>query len=462
MSEGQLGHRLRSALLKHSDRDDWELYQPNFGCPGFLQSPTPSGGPPKSEGYREDTAALLTAIIGTKQHERKSQVGRVRTPEEVIYALIEYQSGVIFGGRGNYESQIMGSRLGAGSGTPFMGVLIDQSHSRTYRHDVSVMLRTWQTTQYDRGLRGGVWALWRLQWDGVSALPAHKLDPAFIPYARMVRVGPPEGGMVGTVWFRASEGPRIGDHTAGGHLGDPFAPLVPHPKENGGFKVRGTLEAGYDYREVVKLLVPQTDDEARRSPTVEALLSSPPADSEDFRVVFEGIAFEKGKTRGFHRRVVRLPRRAVRRGLFGRQVEPIHKVHRAMMEDTGATARRALQSGISMLVSGTPKPSDDLRRKAGTVLLRFDNRVDQHYLEFLFRGAQQQADGDEGWRIMYRKWLYRLIVHDLFPIAVRSMPRNVGRRLEQEVKAEAYLTRRLKKAFQLFEDTANAKGPEMT
>ncbi len=461
VSEGELEETLRAALLEHSELADWELYQPDPSRPGFLQSPTPSGSSPKSEGYRENSAALLTAILGTKEHERKSEVGRVRTMEELTFALVEYQGGVIFGGRGNYESQLMGSRVGAGSGTPFMGVLIDQSESRTYRHDVAILLRDWEEIRRERGLAGSVWALWRLPWDGSRALPAHELDPAFIPYARMVRIGPPQDSMVGTVWFKASKGSRVSDHTEGGHLGDPFTPLVPHPKKDGHFKVRGTLESGYDYREVVKLLVPQTDDEARRSPTVDALLTSPPADAEDLRVILEGIAFEQGKTRGFHRRVVRLPLRAVRQGLFGQRVEPIHQVHRAMLEDTGPTARRALQSGISMLVAGTPKPSADLRRKAEPVLLRFDDEVDRHYLKFLFRGAQEQADGDEGWRGTYRDWLYWLVVHEVFPVAVRSMPRNVGRRFEQEVKAEAYLTRQLKKAFDLFDSTPNPKTPEM-
>lgn len=460
-SERDLGETLTIALLEHSELGDWELYQPDPSLPGFLQSPTPSGAPPKKDGYKENSAALLTAIIGTKEHERKSELTRVRTLEDLVFALVEYQGGVIFGGRGNYESQIMGSRSGAGSGTPFMGVSIDHSLSRTFRHDVAVLLRNWERTRDERGLRGTVWALWRLSWDGNRALPAHDLDPTFIPYARMVRVGAPQDGLVGTVWFKASKGSRVSDHTEGGHLGDPFTPLVPHPKKDGHFKVRGTLQSGYDYREVVKLLVPTGDDEARRSPTVDALVSSPPSGVADLRVVFEGVAFEQGKTRGFHRRVVRLPLKAVRQGLFGQQIEPIHRVHRTMLDDTGNHARRALQSGISMLLSGTPKPSDDLRRKAEPVLLRFDDEVDRHYLDFLFQGAEQEANDDQGWRDTYRDWLYRLVVHEVFPIAVRSLPRNVGRRFEQEVRAEAYLTTRLKKAFDLFTNTPNADTPEV-
>lgn len=457
----ELSSTVKDALLEHSELHDWELCQAEPQLPGFLQSPTPSGKSPEQEGYRESSAAILTAIIGTKEHERKSGAMRVRTMEELVYALVEYQGGVIFGGRGNYESQIMGSRSGAGSGTPFMGVLLDRSLALTYRHDVAVLLRNWDLVRDERGLQGTVWALWRLPWDGTKALPAHELDPAFIPYARMVRVGQSDDGTVGTVWFKASKGSRVSDHTEAGHLGDPFTPLVPHPKKDGQLKVRGTLQSGYDYREVVKLLVPSGDDEARRSPTVGALLSHPPVEDLDLRVIFEGTAFEQGKTRGFHRRVIRLPLRAVRKGLFGHRIEPIHHVHRAMLEDTGSIARRALTSGISVLLIDTPKPSDDLHRKASSVLMRFDDEIDRRYLEFLFRAAEQQADGDEEWRRTYRKWLYRLVVGDLFPFALRSLPRNAGRRFEQEVKAEAYLSRRLRRDFDLFEKTPNAQKPEV-
>jgi hypothetical protein len=443
----ELTTRIREALLEHTEPSDWDLHQSDPALPGFLQCPTPSGVGPEEEGYKRSNGALLTAIIGTKEHERKSQAQRVLGPEEAVYALVEYQGGVIFGGRSNYESQLTGSRSGAGSGTPFMGAWIDHSHQATFRHDVSVMLDRWDQVRRERGLHGPVWALWTEPWDGATALPAHRLDPAFIPFARMVRLGPPLDGEFDTVWFLGSQSSRVNDHTEGGHLGDPFTPLV--PATGGHLKVRGTLEAGYHYREVVRLMLPQDQEDAVRSPSVDAALSSPPAKATDIRVIFEGMAFEQGKTRGFHTRTVRLPLRAVRRGLFGFDAEPIHAAHQQMLEDTGAVTRRALQSMMALILTGEPRATEEARRKMHAVLQRFDAEVDRVYLDQLFAAAELVAEGVEDWEQPYRSWLFELAVGQILPFALSSLPRSQGRRMEEEVRAEAYLRGRLRRELKL-------------
>ncbi|MEX2609309.1 MAG: hypothetical protein WEA24_05125 [Gemmatimonadota bacterium] len=436
----QLATVVREALLKHTERADWELFQPDPSSAGFLQPPTPGGVTPADDKYKRCTCALLTAVIGTKEHERKSEVGRVLDAESLVYALVEYQSGVIFGGRGNYESQLTGSRAGAGSGTPFMGATINNSMLDTFRHDVGVLLGNWERTARD--LKGDVWALWAHRWDGEKPLPAAQLDPAFIPLARMVRVGAPTEGEFGTVWFRGSQGSRVADHTNGGHLGDPFTPLVPDPK-GGHLKVRGTLAKGYDYKEVVRLLFPDTNEEAVPSPSVVAVLDAPP--ERELRVLFEGMAFEQGKTRGFHRRSVRLPRKAVQVGI-GFRSEPIHAIHRIMLDRT-ADCKRALSSALAMLLTGEPRLRDDDRAKAQTALDRFEELVDRNYLDFLFRLAfDGESTGDTE---PYRRWLFEQAVEEVLPEAFRSLPRNSGRRLEQEVIAEAYLRGRLRKDLDL-------------
>lgn len=437
-----LEEMILSALIKHTSLHDWELHQPDPSLAGFLQPPTPQGKPPHESGYRHDNCALLTAIIGTKEHERKSQKSRTLDAEALAYALIEFQIGVIFGGRGNYESQLTGSRSGAGSGTPFMGLQLDRSLVKTFRHDVAVMLEKWG--EVARELSGDTWALWTLPWDGEARFPSQRLDPAFIPFGRSVRVGKPRDGVFDTVWFRPSNAARVLDHTDGGRLGDVFTPLVNAP---GGvdMKVRGVLERGFDYVEVVKLLFPADASTAKPSASVEEALQQAP-DFEDVRVVFEGTAFEQGKTRGFHRRVVELPKQARQSNFFHSRIEPLHRAHAQMLDATGR-AKRALRSALTIVLTGEPRPRDEDRRKTGSCLEYLEALVDRNYLDKLFEAAQLEESDDP--TRGYRDWLFEVTVQQAFPRGINSLPRTEGRRLERQVNAEAYLRGRLRKELAL-------------
>lgn len=444
MPSADLATRLRDALLEHSAVSDWELYQSDPSLPGFLQPPTPGAAPPDEDGYRLDDCGLLTQIIGTKGHERKVAVARRLDQERTTYALIEYQFGVIFGGRGNYESQLTGSRSGAGSGTPFMGAWIEGSYGATFLHDLGVVLDGWdQTAEFQLG---PVWALWREHWDGASQLASMRLDPVFIPLARLVRLGEPVNGVFETVWFHASERSRVNDLTEGGRLGDPYTPLIPDPK-GGHLKVRGTLEKGYDYLEVVRLLFGL--EGARCSPSVEALFSNPP-DLDDLRIVFEGVAFEQGKTRGFHRREVRLPRQRSKLMRLARQVPVVAILHQQMLDQT-TKAKRALRSALALLLSGDPRPRDSDRAKMGPGIDVLDALIDSIYIDYLVDAATGEDTDDP--TEAYRRWLFDTILaggrEGVFAKAVTSLPRSVGRQFEEEVRSEAYLRSRLRKDLDL-------------
>lgn len=448
-----LATTIRTALLAHTDLDDWLLHQPDPSRPGFLQSPTPTGNPPADDRYTMHTCALLTAVVGAKEHERKSKIGRALDAEDLFYALIEYQGGVVFGGRGNYESQLMGSRSGAGSGTPFVGVVIDRSLGKTFRHDVAVLLDSWH--EFAQDLRGSVWALWREPWDGDQPLPAAALNPAFIPYARMVRVDEPVDGRYERVWFRPSNGSRVADHSQGGNLGDPFTPLVRDPK-GGHWKVRGALAKGYDYIEVVRLLVPGPGNDAMPSRSVRAALQHPP-DANDLRVVFEGLAFEQGKTRGFHRREIRLPKRAVRTKLLSTRTEPLHEAHNTMLNATSQVKRR-LRSALALVLTGSPRVTDDVRTKTATALRYLEEHVDRQYLDFLFAAAIDTTADDR--TLPYRLWLFDLAVLEVLPEALQALPRSEARRLQQEISAEAYLRSQLRADLSLSPAIQQPEPPE--
>lgn len=437
-SHGELTALVTQTLAELAGGDAaWDLYQPDPTTPGFLQAPTPDGGPPEKS-YSKNTASVLTSVIGSKNHERKTDVGRSLTAEETVYALVEYQTGVIYGGRGNQPSQLMGSASGAGSGVPFMGVRLSEGYAATFRHDVSVLLSTWDDIRSDLKLQGSVWALWTLPWDGKTELPADKLDPAFIPFARLVRLGPATAdGRFDTVWFKPTDGRRVRELVGGGRYGDIFAPMVRDPKNPDSLKVRGTLDKGYDYQEAVRLLF---GHDARPSPTVAALQDPRAAVGPEVRVVFEGTSFHQGKTGGFHRREFVLPASSVRS--FLANPHPVRVAHDRLLGLAGQ-AKSAVRGAARVLLAGTAKPRDGDDGKVEPPARLLEESIDRIYLDILMAAAEREARGDEGY---VQEWAMTLseLAEKAFREALRSIPTSGARRYEREIRAGIWLDYRLR------------------
>lgn len=415
----------------------WLLHQPDPKRPAFLQPPTPDGAPPETN-YARNSMSLLTSAIGAKMHERKVDVDRTLDAEQAIYALVEYQTGVIFGGRGNYASQLMGSASGAGSGTPFMGVRLGTGYRDTYLHDVAVTLDRWDHIRNRLRIAGDIWALWTERWDGKSQLPAAQLDPAFIPLARLVRLGEPlPDGRFSTVWFKSTDCARVSDHSDGGLLGDIFAPLVPHPKHPGGWKVRGTLKAGYDYPEVVRLIF---GIEAVPSASVAALADPRHPARAGARVVFEGTAFEQGKTVGFHYREVPLPSTNVL--AFLAQPEPVQEAHAKMLK-LARDAKSAIRGATRVLLAGSPKQRDGDGDKVDRPARALEYEIDQIYIPTLLNAAERHARGDEGYLEEWGRTLTEM-TRRTFQQALRGIPTSGARRYEREIYATTWLDYRLR------------------
>lgn len=442
----ELAERLEVKLRELVPDGGWCLYQPDGAKPGFLQVPTPGGARPAAAGYSRRGVSLLTGAIGSKNHERKSESVRELAPEQAVYALIEYQTAAVYGGKGNYSSQLQGSKSGAGSGTPFMGAHIAASEPRTFQYDVRVLLSRWPETAQE--LRGEVWALWASPWTGTRAdvLPSVQLDPAFIPLARLVRLEAPIDGLYSVVWFKSTEADRVADHTAddkgkgGGLLGDPFTPRVDDPTP----KVRGTLAKGYDYTEVVQLLF-GGEKGATPSPSVQALAERAPSAGADLSVVFEGVAYEQGKTLGFHRREVLLPAGVDRNAIaFLDEPRPLLEAHGRLLEHI-AEVKKALRGAARIVLSGEPKPrpSDDKKAERPAALL--EARVDGVYLDFLFTAATaNQRESQSRWDRPLLEWLDQN-AREVLREALAALPCSTNQRLEREVRAEAYLSGRLRK-----------------
>lgn len=436
---------IAEVLQETTPASTWLLHQPNPSQPGFLQIRTPDGElPGAGNNYKSNSVSLLTSTIGGKNHERKADLARELTPEQTAYALVEYQFSAIYAGRFNYETQLLGSRSGAGSGVPFMGPRIGDSRAESFRHDVQVLLDRWDAVAAE--LQGSVWALWAERWDGKSQLGSERLDPAFIPVARMIRLAAPEDGVFRTVWFRPTDTGRVRDHTNGGVLGDPLVPLVPDPK-TGDPKVRGTLRKGYDYTEVVRLLFGTDEQGGTPSASVQALADRGELDRGDLRVLFEGTAYEQGKTGGYHRREVLLPTSG------GRDVipwinddsptNPVRRAHTAMY-DAVRDAKSALRGAARILLNGEPRRREGDDAKVNPVADQLEQVVDAAYLEHLFTAAGALDAGRDDWLTKWLRWLSKE-AEKVFRASLGMLPTSTGRRWERETSAESYLGYKLRK-----------------
>ncbi|MEQ9398437.1 MAG: type I-E CRISPR-associated protein Cse1/CasA [Longimicrobiales bacterium] len=442
---GILVSELRNVLIDEAGSvEAWHVWHDDPAAPAFLQSPVTGGSAPSEAGYKPKPIADLTALIGSKEFERKSEAVRYMTPLEATYSLIEFQGGVIFGGRGNYETQLTPSRSGKGSGVPFMGIRFPNASGVTFRHDVTALLDTWPRTRDANGLRGDIWALWTLPWDGKTSLPASQLDPAFIPMARLIRLGRPSAndGRFETLHFKASSASRIADHTEGAMLGDPFTPAVPHPKRDGQLKVRGVLDTGFTYPEAAELL--GLGQKGVPSPSVQSFFDrAGTASVAGVEVLFEGVAFEQGKTLGFFRRVLPLPVDARTKVLFS-QPDPLRLVHREMLEQV-RRVRTVLRAASRIVLHGEPRPKgrdEEIADLAATWLHQFVDDSDR-YFRFLFQAAPRQVDGDESWATewteLLRGWARIAIEH-----ALPALPAPSAQRLGREMNALDYLDWKLR------------------
>ncbi len=445
MPTDQLAAHISSALADASGTHSaWDLVPDDPLHPGFLQTPVTGGKTPAEAGYKQRAIAELTALIGSKEFERKSQSARYLLAHEVVYGLIEYQSGVIFGGRGNYETTLTPSRSGKGSGVPFMALEFDDAPGLTFQWGVQTLLDDWDYIRDECGLKGETWAIWAEPWDGADSLPASRLDPAFIPYARMIRLSTPDSsGRFEHFLFRASKTSRVTDHTEGAVFGDPFTPLFPNPKHDDQFKVRGVMDRGFDYSEVVELLGFGT--RGRPSRSVQAFYQDAESLSRSaVSVHFEGVAFEQGKTLGFHRRRIPLPVDKLGALSFA-EPDPFRKVHTDMLERL-SDVKRILRSAARIALHGEPRPKkgdDALVALASTPL---DDWADHggRYVAFFFEAARQEADGSSDWIIL---WVEQLCAQgrEAFDAILPGLPTPGAQRMARQASALNYLDMKLRR-----------------
>ena len=411
------------------DVDCWALYRKDAGA-AFLQVPLAAPTPAEA-GYKPEDLSRLTIIPGGKNHEFKRGVAARLSPCDTLNALVEYQFGSIFT-KGNYASQIMGSTTGKGSGVPFMAPWWPSLGVSFLSHVTSSRAHA-QFARDVHGMSGAVWALWTLPWSGeADGMPASRLATNFIPLARRVRLDrPADDGMFERLWFAASTGPRVADHTAGSGLGDAFTPFVAREVQT---KVRGVMGTGFDYREVARLLL-NAEIEPRGQASFAVLDAVKKSDKESIPVLMEGVAFDQGKTLGFHQRVIALPRYALL------DPEPNARLLDAMLTDA-KSAESALSAAGRIWMSGSARPKKGDRGRVDRCRFFLTERIDRLFfaeVAQLIEAVHLEGTTDRA-QDMWRTALLAA-ARDALDEVMSSTPVPSARRFERAALAAEALTR---------------------
>src|SRR5690606_22246001 len=166
----------------------------------------------------------------------------------------------------------------------------------------------------------------------------------------------------------------------------------------------------------------------------------PAASRTDVRVIFEGTAFEQGKTGGFHNREILLPSASV--FSFLANPEPIQQTHTEMLHRAKA-AKSAIRGATRILLAGTPKPRDGDDAKVDGPALELERAIDRVYIPALLSAAERRARGDMDY---LAEWSERLseLTRSTFQQAMRGIPTSGARRYEREILAASWLDYRLR------------------
>ena len=369
----------RHALLDlagESEAAAWALVVDDLSQPGFLQPPVPEGS---LEGYRNriTTPDSLDVLVTAKNVDEKQARMTAARPEHWVFALVTLQTTQGILGRGNYGIARMNggyaSRPGFGM-TPQLGL------GERFRRDVGVWLdERSRLVGDDFGYREscGPALLWLLPWGGTKgdSLPLMDLDPFFVEVCRRVRLRDEGKGLFALA--ANTEASRVDAKQATGRTGDIWTPV------SAVGKALTVGKRGFHYRLMTDLLLSGDYPEHARA------ASRPrPEDGPSPLLVAEVLTRGRGKTDGYHLRLLpipakvglRLERPAERASLAQMAVSRIAQVETAQ--------RRVLHPALCALLQGGPEDLKFKDNRTGPWLDSLDQHIDEIFFESLWADAE--------------------------------------------------------------------------
>jgi CRISPR system Cascade subunit CasA len=227
--------------------------------------------------------------------------------------------------------------------------------------------------------------IWLVPWDGKksSAIPLGECDPFFIEICRRLRFVSEHEEIV--CWRANTKGTRIdAPDDLNGRTGDPWTPI-----NIGDAKALTLGGDGYTYKLLQDLWF---GDDYQRPPALEFQQSDP----EQAYLVATTLVRGQGKTKGFHERVIPVPKEVSR--LFGgsesgRKV--LAKRAQRRVQLAGEVQSKVLRGPAFTLVYGGRSPSDPDWDKINRWIDAFDRQVDARFFEDLWDSIQSGLSDDD-------------------------------------------------------------------
>src|SRR5208282_3843111 len=379
----------KKILLQLAPLGAYDLVKPDLSKPAFMQPPTGEDiiDPEKPE-RRLLTPDEIDTIPSGANHSLKKR--RVTSPraEHYFFALMSLQ------GSSNAIAGYRGSPRVTGRGRICVTIAPSMSLGARFVRDVGIgldpVLRKRLIREYHYQSEGGVGLVWLEPWDGQTSLPADRLDPFFLDAPRLVRLRLEEDRIVG--YRRETSTQRVIVAGSGGDLWTPHTTKKDKIVALGlGGVVLHALSLTTNYERIHEFLF-----EANRPPSAQV-------DDDcqgDGLLIVSGIVRDKGKTGGYHERVIPFSERHTF-GLKGKSTESKLALSSRGMVDEVKRLRDVLGKAIWSLMLGRERTTDGMRsRHEGhhdKLMSLFETCVDDSFFDYLFRYAEDEAEDALPW-----------------------------------------------------------------
>ena len=419
---------IREMTADFPDDEPWQLVEEDITKPAFMQPPARSADKLAEYKGLVATPDELDMLVTSKNHDLKAAVAVEASADDWMFALIDLQTMEGFGGAGNYGI----SRMNGGWGSrPAFSLAPSGGPGAHVKRDIIALLSNYPASSGTRDL------LWLLPWDGTGAeklLPS-ELATLYIEVCRRVRLRSDKEGRLSCI-RTSSKAARVEGKDAKGRTGDPWTPF--NPNRDG---LPLTLAAGgFTYKRVKEYFLDW--------PQSHLLKSTPEEQSSDdtMQLVARTMVRGKGKTEGYHERIIPIRSRA-----------RLAMLHRESTEDLGGIARkrieridivqRILSCAIQVFLArgDRDKIKPEYRRLARPWLKQLDEIVDTHFFGDL--QTEFEADGTAERERIHNVWLQDFVLptaRSILQAAADSLPCPTNHRYRARVKAEGLFEGRLR------------------
>ncbi len=424
--------RWREMLLALTDGDEgaYALVVDDLSRPGLLQPPVPEGELTKWKEVR--AADALDILITAKSHDVKAARVRDADPETWFLALLSLQTMQGYSGSRSYGV----ARMNTGDGSrPEVGFTPSLLPGPRFLRDLEILLDTRSQVVRDFGYvdRNGAALLWLEPWDGETSQSLADCDPFFIEICRRVRLV--QDAVRIACRYISTKCARVAAKERKGVLGDPWIPV-----DAAGEKALTVPSSGFTYERTQELLCGERYQKA----TAQRVRKDDPAELFFLaRVLVRG----KGKTKGFHQRVLSLPA-AIRKLLSQpKQTNRLGKVSATWVELAAVMRKSVLKPALCALFQGAPDKLNFKDKRPDADLDRFEAAVDQRFFSSLFAALEQAGDNFDPLEDPHAAWGQELMTvgRETLENAIGRAPIPDARRYRAIAAAEGMFYRAAKK-----------------